>query len=672
MKNYILIVLFALNSCFFASYSQEIYGYKNEDGTYGYFYMKKDQKGLRSIYSKVEPYTEGMACVLSSGKRGAINKLGELIIPLDYTIIGEFKNGAALFNLNGTYSWDGQVIGGKWGIINNKNERITPAIYDQLIRINEDLFVAKKENKWGVINQNNKKVISFIYDRLELIENELLIAKKGVNWGVITSNSKIIVPFKYTSMYAYTLDYLIVKQGETYNKYGTSFGGKWKLIDKSGKVVLNLNYDEVAAAHDSLLVVRNDDFRWGYVDLKGNEVTPLKYNNTELFEEFSPPKFVNGYAIVYYDGRYGVIDEKAHEVIATEYDEIKDLGNGIVSFKSDEKWGYMTLDGKVLFPAVYDEVYPFCSVRDRVTMEEEFIAKVETNGLLGIVNTHGVELLKPKYSFIDFYCDGVNKILVMLDSKYGMIDAFSGKEIIAPIYDELQFPHEVFIVGKLNDQSELFNENGKSIVPLGDYSYFSIEDDPISITIYSKTNEELGVIDGDGKKIVPITRLNSLNLAETRVNDKYGFEDASGNEVIPPIYNYAYVYNDGYVIEVRNENWEKGVIDKTGKLIVPYTYDDVQLLSADLILISLNGKKGLLTSFGETIIPLIYDNIFAFTPDYILVSLNGKIGFTNSLGKEIIPLIYDNVLDVYYDRIHLVKGKQAFYLNIETGELTEL
>lgn len=672
MKNYILIVLFALNSCFYASYSQEIYGSKNEDGSYGYFYGEKDQEGLRSIYYEVKPYTEGMACVLSYSKCGAINKLGELIIPLDYTTIGEFKNGAALFNFDGTYSRDGQVIGGKWGIINNKNERITPAVYDQLIRINDGLFIAKKENKWGVINQNNKKIIPFIYDQLELIENELLIAKKDMKWGVITSNSKIIVPFKYTSMYAYTRDYLIVKQGETYNKYGTRIGGEWKLIDKSGKIVLNLNYDEVAAANDSLLVVRNDDLRWGYVDLKGNEVTPLKYNNTELIEDFSPPNFVKGYAIVSYDGRYGVINEKAQEVIPTEYDEIKDIENGIASFKLDGKWGYMTLDGKVLFPAVYDEVYPFCPTTDRIGFEEVLIAKVETNGLLGIVNIHGVELFKPQYNFIDFYCNGINKILVTSDFKYGMIDAFSGKEIIAPIYDELQFYDGDFITGKLNDQLELFNENGKSIVPLGDYGYFSIKYDPISITIYSKTKEDFGTVDGDGKKIVPITRLNSLDLAETRVNGKYGFEDAAGNEVIPPIYNYAHIYNDGYVIEVQNENWKKGVIDKTGKLIIPFIYDDVQLISADLILISLNGKKSLLSSYGETILPLIYDNIFAFTPDYILVSLNGKIGFVNSLGEEIIPLVYDNVLDVYYDRIHLVKGKQAFYLNIETGELTEL
>lgn len=59
-------------------------------------------------------------------------------------------------------------------------------------------------------------------------------------------------------------------------------------------------------------------------------------------------KFKNGFAKVYKDKLYGIIDINYKEVIPIEYEDIADITNSIFLVKKDGKIGLIRNDGSIL------------------------------------------------------------------------------------------------------------------------------------------------------------------------------------------------------------------------------------------------------------------------------------------------------------------------------------
>lgn len=111
-------------------------------------------------------------------------------------------------------------------------------------------------------------------------------------------------------------------------------------------------------------------------------------------------------------------------------------------------------------------------------------------------------------------------------------------------------------------------------------------------------------------------------LALVRLNDKYGFVDKTGKEVIPLKYEYAYSFREG-LSKVRL-NGKYGFVDKTGKEIVPQKYDFVDFFPEDLARVKINDKWGFVDKTGKEVIPLKYENASHFIGGVASVQLNGE------------------------------------------------
>ena len=61
-------------------------------------------------------------------------------------------------------------------------------------------------------------------------------------------------------------------------------------------------------------------------------------------------------------------------------------------------------------------------------------------------------------------------------------------------------------------------------------------------------------------------------LAEVRLNDKYGFVDKTGKEVVPLKYDYVDYFSKGLAPVQLNDQW--GLMDTTGKEILPCVYNE--------------------------------------------------------------------------------------------------
>ncbi|MDY7395712.1 WG repeat-containing protein [Aureibaculum sp. 2210JD6-5] len=210
---------------------------------------------------------------------------------LIYEDVVNEKKKQGLININGNVSLKAQydelmfeygkddyvfvVNNGKKGYINKKGEVIVPIIYDELgLGFNEGLLAASKNGKWGFIDKNNQVVIPFIYDDANGFYEELAFVKKGDYYGYIDKNNKIKIPFRFhNSKFAFFAQSRCVFADKETGKYG--------FINKKGKVIVKPIYDMALPFYNDKALVRLNG-KEGYIDRKGKEVVPIKYRQLWL------------------------------------------------------------------------------------------------------------------------------------------------------------------------------------------------------------------------------------------------------------------------------------------------------------------------------------------------------------------------------------------------------
>lgn len=134
---------------------------------------------------------------------------------------------------------------------------------------------------------------------------------------------------KYDSISEYTEGFAIVnKTIMNYDRKNYRNITKYGFIDKTGKEVVSLRYDEVKPFSEGLAIVAASyiDFftekekkYYGFIDKRGKEITEIKYDEVKPFSE--------GLAVVA-NYRYGFIDKTGKEVIPLKYTSANSFING--------------------------------------------------------------------------------------------------------------------------------------------------------------------------------------------------------------------------------------------------------------------------------------------------------------------------------------------------------
>ena len=142
---------------------------------------------------------------------------------------------------------------------------------------------------------------------------------------------------------------------------------------------------------------------------------------------------------------------------------------------------------------------------------------------------------------------------------------------------------------------------------------------------------------------------------------KYGIIDTSGKVIVPTIYDEINFFSEGLARVGIGTNWQTrtyGFIDKTGKVVVPITYDYADSFSEGLARVGMGDwgtpgtpstmKFGFVNSVGNVVIPITYDSAGSFTEGLVYVGVGAdwqtrKFGFINTVGNVVIPITYDSV-----------------------------
>jgi len=136
---------------------------------------------------------------------------------------------------------------------------------------------------------------------------------------------------QYDYVSEYSEGFAIVKndQAFNYNRKDYRIITKYGFINRQGKEVIPLKYDEVKPFLDGMALVAIDSSvrKFGFIDKTGKEIIPIKYDEIKPFSEGLAVVAVVGFTFKDY-GNYGFIDKTGKEVIPLKYKSAKSFING--------------------------------------------------------------------------------------------------------------------------------------------------------------------------------------------------------------------------------------------------------------------------------------------------------------------------------------------------------
>lgn len=180
--------------------------------------------------------------------------------------------------------------------------------------------------------------------------------------------------------------------------------------------------DYIACPYEGLSVVEKKGKR-GFVDLSGNIVIPIIYNDANSFSEgvakvnkggktffinhkgeilFQVPKtievlgdFSENLVVVKQNGKIGFMDKMGNIAIAFQYDNASSFREGLAAVVNNHKQGFINSQGQIVIPIQYDEATKFF----------DGLASVRIGNHWGVINQKGELVIPMIYDFIHIFKD---------------------------------------------------------------------------------------------------------------------------------------------------------------------------------------------------------------------------------------------------------------------------
>ena len=372
-----------------------------------------------------------------------------------------------------------------------------------------------------------------------------------------------------------------------YNYFITSINGKSGVIDKTGKTiiepqyeyiqipnpeqavfvcyesnntskVLNGNNKEILTKYKNIQAISNNntsinntyqtqvlrycvDGKYGLISISGKEIVPAIYESIETLE------YKDGILKVKKDGKYGLIDINGNEIVKTEFNSIAtdgyynidskyDKAGYIINIRTDEgyRYGYINYKGRQILDTMYTNIKRITELKD----DNLIYLITYNNGKAGVLK-NGQTLIENEYENIEF--DSVNNIFVLQkNAKQGVYD-LEGNMILPIQYENITF------AGKYLNA----NKDGKLLV--------------FDVTGTLQNEDSYKSLDtvADGKYSITINRSN-----------QYGVIDSNKTNILENKYSYIeYTFDNYFIVSLEGKS---GVLDANNNIIIPVEKDIIQ------------------------------------------------------------------------------------------------
>ncbi|GKX30271.1 hypothetical protein SH1V18_27510 [Vallitalea longa] len=172
------------------------------------------------------------------GKFGFIDLSGKEVVPLIYDHVGEFSSYLYKGKIKGTvpvsiggYGSVYSYKGGRWGYVDEKGNKITELIYDEVYDFHEGYGKVLKDGKYGFVDINGDEVIPCIYSQARDFQGGLAMVVYDGRGEIIDINGNEIFPEDFAILRPY-------KEG--YARVSTD-GSKFGYVDNPSEQVKDVH-----------------------------------------------------------------------------------------------------------------------------------------------------------------------------------------------------------------------------------------------------------------------------------------------------------------------------------------------------------------------------------------------------------------------------------------------
>lgn len=346
------------------------------------------------------------------------------------------------------------------------------------------------------------------------------------------------------------------------------------------------------AQFDALAQIwREKELKYGVIDIKQNVVVNPEYDRIEYRD-------VENGLIVRKDSLCGVIDGKGNKLSEIRYTDVGNLSDGLRAVLVGDKWGYMDNHGNMVIKPTFKNCFGFHKGKAWAAKSSKY----------GVIDKTGNFVVEPKYTPKMYYSDNHNTgIMIFAENrKQGVVDN-TGRIICEPQYEKIY---------ENSDYIELVMPNGKSFISDFDGNIISGPYENIlrlgSERVAVKINDLWGVTDFSNNYVInpEYDEIKGLLGAEKygylRVSKdgKIGVMDLDGNVIVSPQKcSYLQYANEKYLILYKGaRNPKVSLIDYNGNVITKETYDGIEMVGENLIMVKIGKQYGICDFSGNFII----------------------------------------------------------------------
>ena len=265
-----------------------------------------------------------------------------------------------------------------------------------------------------------------------------------------------------------------------------------------------------------------------------------------------------------HNGKYGFVNDKGKIVIDIQFDDIQEFHEGLAAVFLYGKWGFINKRGKFIVQPQFSKVGDFNEGRAYVVheTEEEKEDYIQVYDHVGYINKHG-KFVIPIYDGGPYFYNYSNGLVAIQngDATYCSYKDKNGKTVLDSDYFEK--------TGWKNTTDAGCHSFSEGLVEVYKYT-----DDTYKTRISAYMNKKGEIVYSRKfnvpEEVEPLCDFDSFHegMASFRVNWKYGFINRNFEEVIPPIYDFAYGFKDGLARVEKDGKWF--YIDKQGNFVKEY------------------------------------------------------------------------------------------------------
>lgn len=573
------------------------------------------------------------------GKVGLANEAGKIIIPLEYEGLGWSK---------GTLTAVGGVIGfkqnSKWGLIQLDNKKVTTAQFSELFPAKDNYILAAKKGRfsnrdfYGVIDSRGKSIVPFHYEMLQS-GHDLLIAayrkNRQTDFGLIDFRNKVKIPFEY-----YTL-----KPAHSNYYLATDYKGKKSLLNQTGQSVLSYPIDSLYAISETRAIVYSDG-KSGLINESAQNMLPLSYKRIQALPS----------------AQFNTLDFDQWHILSAQNEIIDEINSDHITL-INKKWLCIERNGILLLKNL--EKKDSVNIQGRYAGSNKRTIGLSRNKSFQLFDLERQTLIPEKFDSIYFAGNYIFTARKKQQLWYWEIRDEAGSSVSEEIYEGISISEDYLIVKKQGFYGLLDMQLEEQLPAIYDQII------PASVQSFLVQYQSMwGVIAHDNSWLI---NPNYLKLHEVESGFFLGHDKFLHNKLyqhdslIYSSMNHLKYAAIGLLTE-EDQMRKKRVISLDGSELIPYSEWSHRSFGRHILVLQKQNSLHILSLQKKWNFKLEkgYEVMSADGEDFLMIKKDGKYGFVDGLGNLRIANRYDEARDFRNDRAAVkIAGRWGFINHAE-------